>query len=122
MLWLRSTYRLASLADALCLRLPSQPVRNNDCPFTTGSVLPVCCLLFVVYPKETVLCGAMGDDKRAIDPKTIRKYIWPIITAIASLEQHVVSIVCSYFDYYMTTGLTFASDHTREQVQTRPTQ
>ena len=68
-----------------------------DQPATTIAHLLWALFFMMVYPSETVLCGAVGGDKGVIDPKTIRKYIWPIITAIASLEQHVVSIVCSYF-------------------------
>ena len=50
-------------------------------PTTTAHLLWALFLMFV-YLNETVLCGGTGGDKRAIDPKTIRKYIWPIITAM----------------------------------------
>ena len=51
------------------------------------------------YPTEGPACAAAGGHKRAVDPKTLRKYIWPFIVAISDLETHVVSphFFCSYF-------------------------
>lgn len=46
---------------------------------------------FKVYPKQNVACSAAGGTRGAIDPKTFRKYIWPMVSAIADLEQVVVS-------------------------------
>ena len=43
------------------------------------------------YPKEGVTCSTVGGSGGAIDPKTLRKYIWPFIHAIAELEPVVVS-------------------------------
>ena len=43
------------------------------------------------YPKEGVTCATVGGSGGAIDPKTLRKYIWPFIHAIAELEPVVVS-------------------------------
>ena len=40
-----------------------------------------------VYPTETPLSALCGGA----DPKTIRKYIWPFIFALANLEVHLVS-------------------------------
>ncbi len=40
-----------------------------------------------VYPTETVLSSLCGGG---VDPKTIRKYIWPMIFALASLEDYLV--------------------------------
>lgn len=40
-----------------------------------------------VYPTETALSALCGGA----DPKTIRKYIWPMIVALANLEVHLVS-------------------------------
>ncbi len=50
-----------------------------------------------VYPSEKVACSTVGGSNGAIDPKTLRKYIWPIIEGIASLEQYVVCIFPSSF-------------------------
>ena len=54
------------------------------------------CLFFMkVYPEnEKISATVAGGDKGAIDPKTFRKYIWPMIRAIADLEIHVVSSLC----------------------------
>jgi len=48
-----------------------------------------------VYPSGKVACATAGGSNGAIDPKTLRKYVWPMIQAIASLEPHVVCIFCS---------------------------
>lgn len=46
------------------------------------------CLMFLkIYPKENVACSLVGG----IDEKTWRKKIWPLIEAIALLEDKVVS-------------------------------
>ncbi|KAL3795485.1 hypothetical protein ACHAWO_001837 [Cyclotella atomus] len=43
-----------------------------------------------IYAKEKVTCGAVGGQGGAIDPKTLRKYIWPMIKAIAGLEPYKI--------------------------------
>lgn len=43
-----------------------------------------------VYPKQDAGCSSAGGSSGAIDPKTWRKYFWPFIYAMSSLEQHVV--------------------------------
>ncbi len=44
------------------------------------------------YPKQDAGCAAVGRSRKAINPKTFRKYVHPFIYAIASLEIYVVSI------------------------------
>ena len=44
-----------------------------------------------VYPKEGTACATAGGSGGAIDPKTLRKYVWPIILGLADLEPNVVS-------------------------------
>ena len=65
-----------------CLLLP------ND-----GQILHLLWALFFMkcYPTEEPACAAAGGQRGAVDPKTLRKYIWPFIVAIADLESHVVS-------------------------------
>ena len=47
------------------------------------------------YPKEAGTCSTVGGLGGAIDPKTLRKYIWPFIHTIADLLSEVVSFfVC----------------------------
>ena len=55
-----------------------------------------------VYPQnEQVTAAVAGGEVGARDPKTLRKYIWPMIRALANLEVYVVSttlliVSCSY--------------------------
>ena len=44
-----------------------------------------------VYPSQNVACATAGGWGGAIDPKTLCIYVWPMIEAIANLEQHGVS-------------------------------
>ena len=43
------------------------------------------------YPKQATVCSTVGGSAGAIDPKTLRKYMWPLIRAVADLEPDVVS-------------------------------
>jgi len=45
-----------------------------------------------VYPREAPGCSAVGGLKGAIDPKTLRKWVWLFIERIAELADDVVSI------------------------------
>jgi hypothetical protein len=45
-----------------------------------------------VYPSEAPGCSAVGGSKGAIDPKTLRKWVWLFIECIAELADDVVSI------------------------------
>ena len=65
-----------------CLLLPHQ-----------GQILHLLWALFFMkcYPTEEPACAAAGGQRGAVDPKTLRKYIWPFIVAIADLESHLVS-------------------------------
>ena len=47
-----------------------------------------------VYPREAPGCSAVGGSKGAIDPKTLRKWVWLFIERIAELADEVVSIFC----------------------------
>ena len=53
------------------------------------------------YPKQEEACAAAAGEKGAIDPKTWRKYIWPMIYALSDLESAVVSLIfyCSFIKY-----------------------
>ena len=53
------------------------------------------------YPTEETACVAAGGHAGAIDPKTLRKYIWPFIEAITNLEPYVVSVMNYCFDFYL---------------------
>ena len=46
------------------------------------------------YPKQGVTCAVVGGSAGAIDPKTLRKFIWPLIEAMADLFSDVVSLLC----------------------------
>ena len=45
-----------------------------------------------VYQREAPGCSAVGGSKGAIDPKTLRKWVWLFIERIAELADEVVSI------------------------------
>lgn len=45
------------------------------------------------YPKQGHTCSMVGGSAGAVDPKTLRKYIWPLIYAISDLEPDVVSVL-----------------------------
>ena len=49
------------------------------------------------YPKTEQGCAAAASKKGAVDPKTWRKYIWPIIYSLSDLESAVVSSFCDIF-------------------------
>ena len=49
------------------------------------------------YPKQSITCAVVGGLAGAIDPKTLRKFIWPFIEAIAELTSDVVSLLCMLF-------------------------
>lgn len=44
------------------------------------------------YPKEGPGCAAVGGSKGAIDPKTMRKWVWLFIKRINDLSDEVVSV------------------------------
>ena len=49
------------------------------------------------YPKQSIMCAVVGGLAGAIDPKTLQKFIWPFIEAIAKLTSDVVSLLCTLF-------------------------
>jgi hypothetical protein len=50
-----------------------------------------------VYPREAAGCSAVGGGGGAIDPKTLRKWVWLMIERIGELADDVVSIYFFYF-------------------------
>ena len=46
------------------------------------------------YPTEDHACSTVRGNQGAIDPKTLCKHIWPLITALSDLEPYVVSVQC----------------------------
>jgi hypothetical protein len=49
-----------------------------------------------LYPREAPGCSAVGESKGAIDPKTLRKWVWLFIERIAELADEVASIFLSF--------------------------
>jgi hypothetical protein len=45
-----------------------------------------------VYPKQSSGCSVVGASMGAVDPKTIRKWVWQFIENIADLAEEVVSL------------------------------
>ena len=64
------------------------------------------------YPKEAVTCSTVGGSGGAIDPKTLPKYIWPFIHAIAGLQSEVVSFCAcfAFLQYPMSRLILFVLD------------
>ncbi len=44
------------------------------------------------YPKQGATCSMVGGSEGAVDPKTLHKYIWPLIYAVSDMEPDVVSV------------------------------
>ena len=44
-----------------------------------------------VYPREGPGCSAVGGSKGAIDPKTMRKWVWLFLERIAELAGNVIN-------------------------------
>ena len=44
-----------------------------------------------VYPREAPACSAVGGSGGAVDPKTLRKWVWLIMERVAELADDVVS-------------------------------
>ena len=73
-----------------------------------------------VYPREGPGCSAVGGSGGAVDPKTLRKWVWLFVERIGELADDVVSAV------YCCVPLTFVilprrplrpPDHLRKQAR-----
>jgi hypothetical protein len=73
-----------------------------------------------VYPREGPGCSAVGGSGCAVDPKTLRKWVWLFVERIGELADDVVSAV------YCCVPLTFVilprrplrpPDHLRKQAR-----
>ena len=66
-----------------------------------------------VYPREGPGCSAVGGSGGAIDPKTLRKWVWLFIERIAELADEVVSLVdcCIFLEYLFLTATLFLPDY-----------
>ena len=53
-----------------------------------------------VYPTEPPSCSVLGGSRGAIDPKTMRKWVWMLIQKIAKLGLVVVSAVATHCCFY----------------------
>ncbi len=60
-----------------------------------------------VYPTEPPSCSALGGSRGAIDPKTMRKWVWMMIQKIAKLGPVVVSAVATHC--FFSLSFLFAS-------------
>ena len=80
----------------------------------------VCCLLSI--PKRQFCVGPRVMTRGPSTPKPLESIFGPSSQPLCKLGASRGKYCLFIFLITMTTGLTFASDHTREQVQTRPTQ
>jgi hypothetical protein len=66
------------------------------CPDKSHSKHLLWMLYFLkVYPSEGPRCSAVGGLKGAIEPKTMRKWVWLFLEHIAELVDDVVSVFIS---------------------------
>jgi hypothetical protein len=66
---------------------------NDKIPAESGIKHLLWVLYFLrAYLKQGHTCSMVGGSVGAVDPKTLRKYIWPLIYAISDLEPDVVSV------------------------------
>ena len=66
-----------------------------------------------VYPKQDEGSAVAGGSGGAMDPKTWRKYSWPMIYALSLLEQHVVRELfyfCCHFCFRQNLTQRLAAD------------
>ncbi len=49
-----------------------------------------------VYPTELSTCSILGSSCGAIDPKTMRKWVWKFVQQITKLGPVVVSVVATH--------------------------
>lgn len=55
-----------------------------------------------VYANESPMCSVLGGSNGAIDPKTMRKWVWNFIQAIEKLGPVVVSVSTHYLFYSLS--------------------
>ncbi len=55
-----------------------------------------------VYPREGPGCAAVDGSRGAVDPKTMRKWVWLFLERIAELAEEVVSSLL----YCVSPGIT----------------
>jgi hypothetical protein len=61
------------------------------------------------YPRTQEACAAAGQaDSGAVDPKTWKKYVWPMIYALADLEAEVVSSFLFICFIFLFTNISFS--------------
>lgn len=46
-----------------------------------------------VYPKQGPACSIVGGSSGAVDPKTLRKWVWSFIFSTAELSEAVVRLL-----------------------------
>ena len=83
----------------LCSISITSLIRFSEVPHMLWAMYFVKC-----YPLTQEACAAAGGtNSGAVDPKTWKKYVWPMIYALADLEAEVVSLflfVLFIFSYY----------------------
>ncbi len=60
------------------------------------------------YPRTEEGCSAAASEKGAVDPKTWRKHIWPVIYALSDLESAVVSSPFCPFPFKHASDILFS--------------
>ncbi len=63
------------------------------------------------YPKEGPGCAVVGGSKGAINPKTMRKWVWLFLERICKLADHVVSLFFASFFHVFFSRLFFTKQN-----------
>jgi hypothetical protein len=81
-------------SQEVALILWRQLVHNNLLPEDCQLKHLLWTLFFMkVYPKQGPACSGIGGSSGAVDPKTLRKWVWIFIGNIAELSETVVSVL-----------------------------
>ena len=59
------------------------------------------------YPQTEEGCSAAASENGAVDPKTWRKHIWPVIYALSDLESAVVSLCIDFLPSKYSSNIPF---------------
>ena len=69
------------------------------------------------YPKESPGCAAVGGSRGAIDPKTMRKWVWLFLERINDLADEVVSVFltscrCENYSHHLLSSSSLSPETT----------
>ncbi len=81
-----------SARNEIVLKVWSMLGEGGLCPKNSEPKHLLWALYFLkVYPREGPGCSTVGEPKGAINPKTMRKWVWLFLECFAELADNVVS-------------------------------